>query len=55
MREYLAKGKKELEMLRRQAIISGFFSFDKLVVEKQVRFASDEKRGDTRRAAVNWL
>ena len=37
MQEFLTKGKKELEMLRRQAIVSGFFSFDKLVVEKEVR------------------
>lgn len=35
---FLDKGKKELEVLKRQAIISGFFSFDKLVVEKHVRF-----------------
>lgn len=40
--EFLAKGKKELEMLRRQAIVSGFFTFDKLVVEKNVRLSSPE-------------
>lgn len=45
MREFLEKGRKELEVLRRQAIVSGFFSFDKLVVEKQVRFAWDRSRG----------
>lgn len=38
VREFLDKGKKELEILRRQAIVSGFFSFDKLVVEKGVCF-----------------
>lgn len=38
VQEFLAKGKKELEVLRRQAIVSGFFSFDKLVIEKHVRF-----------------
>ena len=40
VREFLAKGKTELEMLRRQAIVSGFFTFDKLVVEKNVRLPS---------------
>ncbi|KAL2112214.1 hypothetical protein VUR80DRAFT_8274 [Thermomyces stellatus] len=34
IREYIQKGKKELEVLKRQAVISSFFSFDKLVVEK---------------------
>lgn len=37
MQEFIAKGKKELEVLKRQAVVSGFFSFDKLVIEKHVR------------------
>lgn len=42
IREYIEKGKKELEVLKRQAVISSFFSFDKLVVEKPVRLPLEE-------------
>ncbi|SPO00047.1 related to ISD11 Iron-Sulfur protein biogenesis, Desulfurase-interacting protein [Cephalotrichum gorgonifer] len=47
VQEFLAKGKKELEVLKRQATISRFYSFDKLVVEKNGKQAKLKPHGTT--------
>ncbi|PSR80875.1 iron-sulfur cluster biosynthesis protein-like protein Isd11 [Coniella lustricola] len=46
IQELLQKGLKELQMLKRQTVVSQFFEFDKLVVEGGISGKSKGGKGD---------